>query len=53
MMKHNPPTDFLWKVQACWKSGNNTTTILSKPNGQVSLIGLNSTVKYSGILLTF
>ena len=35
LAKHNPPSDFLWKVQSRWKAETNTTTILSKPNGQV------------------
>ncbi|XP_031549204.1 lamin-B1-like [Actinia tenebrosa] len=34
LMKHNPPSDFLWKEQHKWGTGPECTTILCKPNGQ-------------------
>lgn len=37
LTRHNPPSDFLWKEQHKWGTGPECTTILCKPNGQVSL----------------
>ncbi|KAK3718286.1 hypothetical protein QZH41_010096, partial [Actinostola sp. cb2023] len=34
LMRHNPPSDFLWKEQHKWGTGPECTTILCKPNGQ-------------------
>lgn len=35
--KHQPPADFLWKEQNKFKTSPNCTTILCKPNGEVSV----------------
>ena len=36
LAQHNPPTDFLWREQNKWGTGPECTSILCKPNGQVS-----------------
>ncbi|XP_027694379.1 lamin tail domain-containing protein 1 [Vombatus ursinus] len=33
-VKHNPPSDFLWKEQDKFRTSLNCTTILCKPNGE-------------------
>ncbi|XP_050410944.1 uncharacterized protein LOC126825380 isoform X2 [Patella vulgata] len=33
-IKHQPPTDYVWKEQQKWGTGPECTTILCKPNGQ-------------------
>ena len=33
---HQPPTQFVWSGQERWGTGPECTTILCKPNGQVS-----------------
>lgn len=38
--KHQPPSDFLWREQNKFKTGPNCTTILCKPNGEVSVLFL-------------
>ncbi|KAF5912568.1 hypothetical protein HPG69_004240, partial [Diceros bicornis minor] len=35
--KHQPPSDFLWKEQNKFTTSPNCTTILCKPNGEVSV----------------
>lgn len=36
LKEHQPPKDFVWKEQQKWGTGPECTTILCKPNGQVS-----------------
>jgi hypothetical protein len=38
--EHQPPKDFVWKEQQKWGTGPECTTILCKPNGQVSTVCL-------------
>lgn len=35
---HQPPTQFVWKEQERWGTGPECTTLLCKPNGQVSVL---------------
>ncbi len=36
LLLHQPPTDFVFQEQHKWGTGPECTTILCKPNGQVS-----------------
>ena len=51
-MLHQPPTDYVWKEQQKWGTGPECTTILCKPNGQVSR-ATKSDVEYSLSFGTF
>ena len=35
-LEHQPPKDYVWAEQQKWGTGPECTTILCKPNGQVS-----------------
>lgn len=48
---HQPPSDFVWKEQQKWGTGPECTTILCKPNGQVSTFS-RSGVQCSEVLST-
>ena len=37
-IKHQPPSDFVWREQLTWGTGPECTTIVCKPNGQVRVL---------------
>lgn len=37
-VEQQPPHTFVWKQQSKWSTGPECTTVLAKPNGQVSLL---------------
>ena len=45
-LDHQPPRDYVWTEQQKWGTGPECTTILCKPNGQVSFTYYCRLLKY-------